>query len=202
MSGCDALLYLSRKDSPKAPSRSRSLSSSLPPLQTFSPAAPTPSIANTITLMNGWTMRSTSAVQPTHCARCVYLPVVKVLHALCPLENLRFFAGATHPGPHRAVQHVVYPQPAMLDWRESIKNFGSDCLLYPSATARHQASQSAGMGEKQCDWNPHCVVQRFLVAMRLWHRRWQAVSFDGMAQAFCDSRRRWTHPHPKIATHR
>ena len=81
--------------------------------------------------MNGWTMRSTSAVQPTHCARCVYLPVDKVLHALCPLENLRFFAGATHPGPHRAVQHVVYPQPAMLDWGESIKNFGSDYLLYP-----------------------------------------------------------------------
>ena len=40
------------------------------------------------------------------------LPVDKVLHALCPLENPRFFAGAPHPGPHRAVQHVVYPQPA------------------------------------------------------------------------------------------
>lgn len=34
---------------------------------------------------------------------------------------------------------------------ESIKNFGSDCLLYLSATARHQALQSAGMAEKQCD---------------------------------------------------
>jgi len=42
-----------------------------------------------------------------------YLPVDKVLHALCSLENLRFFTGATHPGPHRAVQHVVYPQSAI-----------------------------------------------------------------------------------------
>ena len=50
-----------------------------------------------------------SAPGRTACPSC---PWTKSSMHFVHLKTSGFFAGATYPGPHRAVQHVVYPQPA------------------------------------------------------------------------------------------